>query len=97
MADQIGKGFSAKVYKGIHEETQETVAIKVIDLKSLKDRVGVTMLQSEIEVLKDLSHPNILKLHNVYSTVNNCYIVTEYCGKGDLASLLKQRRRLPEN
>jgi|JI6StandDraft_1071083.scaffolds.fasta_scaffold07370_8 serine/threonine protein kinase len=29
-------------------------------------------------------------------TVNNCYIVTEYCSGGDLATYLKQRGRLSE-
>jgi serine/threonine-protein kinase ULK/ATG1 len=28
--------------------------------------------------------------------VNNCYIISEYCNDGDMASLLKARRRLPE-
>jgi serine/threonine protein kinase len=42
------------------------------------------MLEGEIEALKKLSHPNILKCHDIFSTTNNCYIITEFCNEGDL-------------
>ena len=36
LTDQIGKGFSSKVFKGKNETNQELVAVKVIDLQMLK-------------------------------------------------------------
>lgn len=74
----------------------ETVAVKVIDMKSIRDSIAKEMLQCEIEALKTLNHPNILNCYDVFTTVNNCYIITELCGEGDLASLIKQRKKLPE-
>ena len=43
-----------------------------------------------------MTHPNILKCHDIYSTANNCYIITEFCNEGDLETLLKKRNKLPE-
>jgi serine/threonine protein kinase len=34
--------------------------------------------------MKKLNHPNIVKLLDVYYTINNCYIVTEFCEGGSL-------------
>jgi serine/threonine-protein kinase ULK/ATG1 len=65
-------------------------------MKSIRDAIAKEMLQCEIEALKTLSHPNVLKCHEVFTTVNNCYIVTELCSEGDLASLIKTKKRLAE-
>lgn len=54
------------------------------------------MLEGQIDALKKLNHINILKCHDIYSTVNNCYIITQFCNEGDLENLLKKRQKLPE-
>jgi len=51
--------------------------VKVIDLKMLKSDINRTLLDSEIEILKELKNiPNILSLHDVFTTKNNTYIIT---------------------
>ena len=37
LSDVIGKGYSSHVYKGRNDDTDEPVAVKVIDLKLLKN------------------------------------------------------------
>ncbi len=41
-----------------------------------------------------MRHPNIIKCYDVFTTINNCYIITEYCEGGDLMSLLKKKKKL---
>jgi len=72
------------------------VAIKVIDLKSLRDDVAKNMLESELECIKSLNHTNLLRCYASFTTLNNCYIITEYCNEGDLASKLKARGKFTE-
>jgi serine/threonine protein kinase len=84
------------VFRGKDDECDQAVALKVIDLKGLKDAVAREMLESEIAILKELTHPNILKCLDVLKTANHCYIITELCEGGDLASAIKKRGRLPE-
>ena len=92
LKDEIGRGFSSTVYRGINEKTKEQVAIKVIDLKKVKEvKGGKQMLEGEIEALRKLNHPNIMKCHDIFSTVNNCYIITEFCNEGDLECLVKKK------
>ena len=73
----IGKGYSSHVYKGRNDESSQPVAIKVIDLRMLKNDINKVLLESEIQVLKELKTlPHILSLHEVYTTKNNTYIIT---------------------
>ena len=46
--------------------------------------------QDEIKILKQLDHPNILKLYEIYTDEKRYYIVTELCKGGELfESILK--------
>ena len=55
------------------------------------------VLMNEIETLKRLKNENILRLYDVYNTVNNTYIITEYCDSGDLGSFIKKHGGLGED
>lgn len=97
MNDLLHEGVNSKVYKGSKENTREPVAIKVINIQSFKSKEDKKALECEIEAIKKLSHPNLLKCLDVYSTVNNCYIITEYCEGGTLKGLLlKKKNKLKE-
>ena len=79
------------MYKGQNDITSiwsnnvdEQVAIKVIELKSLRDQITKDLLQTELKCIKKISHPNLLKYIDSYETVNNCYIITEFCEGGDM-------------
>lgn len=66
LNDEIGRGFSSKVYKGKDDTTNTHVAIKVIDMKMVKQSIHASLLKNEINALKTLSSPNIMKLHDVF-------------------------------
>ena len=39
MHEQIGRGYSSKVYKGKDENTGEVVSVKVIDVKAISNEI----------------------------------------------------------
>ncbi|KRX03366.1 Protein kinase-like domain [Pseudocohnilembus persalinus] len=92
----IGKGSSGTVYIGKDERNGEPVAVKVIDMNSLKTELSWKNLKSEIETMRNLNNPHIVKLLGVYQTTNNAYIITEYCNQGDLRNLMNKRKRFSE-
>jgi calcium-dependent protein kinase len=59
-------------------------ALKSIILDRVKDPTFVQELKNEIEVLRSLDHPNIVKLYEVYSYHKQIYLVLELCEGGDL-------------
>lgn len=57
------------------------------------------MIEKEIDILLKLDHPNIIKLLDFKRTVNNYYLIFEFCEYGDLDHYIKQNsdnKRLPE-
>lgn len=58
-------------------------------------------IEKEVEILSNLNHPNIIKLHTSLKTKNNLYLFFELCDIGDLKTFVKkgsslQPPRLPE-
>ncbi len=59
------------------------MAIKIIDKNKL-DRANLEKVYREVEVMKLLDHPNIIKLFQVMTTKNMIYIVSEYAPSGEI-------------
>ena len=66
------------------------VAIKSIE-KTEDNMVDDLEIKNEINILKKLSHPNIVKIYEFFDTILYYYLVTEYCKKGELFSYIKNR------
>ena len=96
LGDCLGKGAFGSVYRALNWGTGETVAVKQIKLADLpKSELRVIML--EIDLLKNLDHPNIVKYQGFVKTPETLNIVLEYCENGSLHSISKNFGRFPEN
>ncbi|TFY50358.1 hypothetical protein EVG20_g11565 [Dentipellis fragilis] len=93
IVGDLGKGSFAVVYKGYHEETREEVAIKTVSRSSLSAKLFEN-LQSEIDILKSLSHRHITKLIDIIRAERNIYLIMEFCAGGDLTNYIKKRGRV---
>ena len=91
IRDQIGEGYSSKVYKTKKDGCGETMAMKVITLKK-QSASNIEMLQEEINILREIDHMNVIKCYDIFVTQQNCFIATEYCEGGDLYSYLKKNK-----
>ncbi|KAJ5502163.1 Armadillo-like helical [Penicillium fimorum] len=100
LGDCLGKGAFGSVYRALNWNTGETVAVKQIKLTDLPKselRVIMPMQQLEIDLLKNLDHPNIVKYHGFVKSVETLNIILEYCENGSLHSIAKNFGRFPEN
>jgi calcium/calmodulin-dependent protein kinase I len=86
-----------------NKETEEYVAVKCItSAEILRDFASIVMIQSEIKLIKSLTHPNICRFIEVYarrmeSTCSpECRIVLEYLEGGTLSSLIQKSGNLSE-
>lgn len=68
---------------GTHRLTKEQFAIKIIK-KSKMDTEELEQLKNEIQILKELNHPHIVKLYEVYDESSEIYLVTELCAGGEV-------------
>ena len=74
---------------------RETVAIKVVDKKTL-NRASTENLLTEIEILKTMKHDHIVELRDFVWDEHYIYLVMEYCSGGDLSKFIKKKKVLPE-
>ncbi|KAF8177672.1 other/ULK/ULK protein kinase [Pholiota molesta] len=93
IVSDIGKGSFATVYKGYHEETRHIVAIKAVKRDKLSTKLFEN-LQSEIQILKSLSHRHITKLIDIVRAERHIYLIMEFCAGGDLTNYIKKRGRV---
>jgi hypothetical protein len=75
----IGRGSFGQVYEAIDLETGSLVAVK-----ELRRTTPYQLIKSEADILKSLSHPNILEYYGVSITDDSLSIVTEFCSGGSL-------------
>ena len=70
--------------KGKSRTTGERVAIKVISKRKMteEDKIG---LQNEIDILKQVDHPNIVKLHDIYEDDKYYFLVMELMMGGEVS------------
>lgn len=53
-------------------------------------------MRYEIDILKNLDHPNILRLYEVFEDKKFIYLVTELCQGGELFDEIIHRERFDE-
>jgi len=91
----LGVGSTGKVKLGVHVETGELVAIKVIRKEFIERKESLKKkMQREIAVMKLCDHPNVLRLLEVFETNTHLFLVTEYADGGELFDYLVKRGSL---
>ena len=78
---QLGKGGYGKVYEVKNKKTGELRACKHLSKLNIKN---LDKLRREIEILKKMDHPNIIRIYEVYESERSLYIVMEECKGGEI-------------
>ncbi|CAD8052575.1 unnamed protein product [Paramecium primaurelia] len=92
----LGQGAFGKVWKVTHKTTGLVRAIKQIKKSSLI-KEEEQRLFSEMNILRNLDHPHIVKLFELYQDENNYYLVTEYLSGGELFDRIKKMSSFSES
>lgn len=71
----IGEGGFGAVFKGYEKETGALRAIKKIPLEKV---INYQSIINEVTALKNLDHPNIIKLYEVYEDQGCIFLVQEF-------------------
>lgn len=75
--EKLGEGTYGIVYKAQNKKTGEIVALKRIRLDNEEEGIPCTAVR-EISLLRELHHPNIVKLHDILHTEKKLTLVFEY-------------------
>ena len=83
----LGKGSYGEVY--LSQKQNALFATKKVKRKKTDDEM-TKYFKNEINILRILNHPNIVKLEEIKMDENNYYIVMEYINGGELSDYLKK-------
>ena len=90
---KIGDGTFGTVYLAENTITNLKVALKCVSkskMKDINDKEKENSTQAEIDIVKQLDHPNIVKIIEYYSTNDNYYVINDYYSYGELFTLIKK-------
>ncbi|KAF0918635.1 hypothetical protein E2562_025213 [Oryza meyeriana var. granulata] len=92
----LGKGTFGKVHYARNLESNQSVAIKMMDKRQVL-KVGLSeQITREITTMRLVAHKNIVQLHEVMATKNKIYFVMEYVKGGELFEKVEKRGKLTE-
>lgn len=91
MYEDIGQGKFGVVKLGIHKNTKEKVAIKIIKKESMNEQ-DIELVKSEIDIMKLCRHPNIVRLLDHFENADYIFIIMECLVGGDLDEYLSKMK-----
>lgn len=91
----VGKGASGRVYLVRERETDEALALKVIEKESVYESTDAYRHALDERIVLELAtkHPFILDMRYAFQNRERLFLVTEYCGGGDLFEYLNKKSR----
>lgn len=94
LLESQGKGGMATVYRARDKELARDVAIKLLRDDYSDDRKFRERFRQEARAAANLSHPNIVTVHDFGYDVGKLFIVMEFVPGSDLKTLIRQRGRV---
>ncbi|CAK71371.1 unnamed protein product (macronuclear) [Paramecium tetraurelia] len=92
----IGQGTFSKVCQAINQVIGHEAAVKVLEKKCINQEGDVERVKREIQILKVLHHPQIVKLYEVIETENHIYLFMEYANGGELFDYIDRVKQVTE-
>ncbi|KAJ2958630.1 hypothetical protein NQZ79_g5815 [Umbelopsis isabellina] len=96
LIKSIGVGSFGKVKLAVHSITGQKVALKIINRKKIASLDMAGRVKREIQYLKLLRHPHIIKLYEVIVTPTDIIMVIEYAG-GELFNYIVEKGKMGED
>lgn len=90
----IGKGSFGTVSKIKRKSDGKILCWKEMNYGKMSDKEK-QLLVSEVNILRELDHPNIVKYHDriLHKEKHTIYIIMEYCEKGDMALMIRKLKK----
>ena len=95
LGEKVGTGTYATVHACVHRKSQRRRAVKIICLHKM-DAADLEIVEEEINILRSLHHPFIVRLYHVFRNASRIYIVQELCRGGELFDSIVERKRYSE-
>ena len=92
----LGEGTFGKVKKALNTETQEWVAIKVLDKEKIQKQNMGAQVKKEISIMKMVRHVHVVSLKEVLASRTKIFIVLELVTGGELFDKIVEQGKFNE-
>ena len=96
IKETLGKGSFGVVKSAINTQTGEKVAIKILNETKIPYEEKINSLR-EIEIMKNLKHPNIIRFYGYISNDKQLYLITEYIKGIELFQYISLKKKIEES
>jgi len=96
LGKSIGKGTFGKVKLGVHNFSNEKVAVKILEKARIKGIADIQRVHREIGILKVVNHKHVIKLYEILESPRELYLITEYAEGGELFDYIVKQKRIKE-
>jgi len=96
LRGNLGQGGFGTVMRGVHMETGEIAALKFVPKATFKELSDLQRVFQEIQALRNLRHPNIVRILDVADHPNSVCFIMEYCEGGELRGYVEKNTFLAE-
>ncbi|KAJ3389005.1 5-AMP-activated protein kinase, catalytic [Entophlyctis sp. JEL0112] len=96
LLETLGVGSFGKVKLAIHSQTGHKVALKLVNRRKIANLDMTARIKREIQYMRQLRHPHIIKLYEVITTPTDVVLVLEHAG-GELFNYIVDRGRMGED
>eukprot|EP00076_Gallus_gallus_P001897 NP_001026508.2 serine/threonine-protein kinase 3 [Gallus gallus] len=88
VLEKLGEGSYGSVFKAIHKESGQVVAIKQVPVES-----DLQEIIKEISIMRQCDSPYVVKYYGSYFKNTDLWIVMEYCGAGSVSDIIRLRNK----
>ncbi|KAJ8961410.1 hypothetical protein NQ318_014656 [Aromia moschata] len=85
---KLGEGSYGSVYKALHKESGNIVAIKQVPLDT-----DLHEIIKEISIMQQCDSPYVVKYYGSYFKNTDLWIIMEYCGAGSVSDIIRLRKK----
>jgi serine/threonine protein kinase/Flp pilus assembly protein TadD len=91
----LGMGGMGKVYRAHDKELDRTVALKILRQDAAEHPLALQRFKQELQLASRITHPNILRIHDLGECHGLKFISMQYVEGGDLLQILRKEGALP--
>jgi len=96
LGNVLGQGTYASVRMGLNPNTGDVYAVKTMRLSDANDMRIVSAMKREVNILRGLDHPNLVRYIAANKNGNTIEVVLEYCSGNSVEFIMRQFGKLRE-